>query len=101
MYKLTYKGEVIAESDQTVEIEGNQYFPPDSVRAELKDSPTEYTCPWKGEAQYHHVIVNGETLDDAAWSYPNPKEGSVERVGQDFAGYIAFYIRNGVELEQA
>ncbi|HSH31395.1 MAG TPA: DUF427 domain-containing protein [Candidatus Saccharimonadales bacterium] len=90
--KATWDNQVIAESDQTIVIEGNQYFPPASVKQEfLSASPNHTTCPWKGEASYYSITVDGQTNPDAAWYYPTPKEGSVERVGQDFSNYVAFW----------
>ncbi|MFZ0880698.1 MAG: DUF427 domain-containing protein, partial [Candidatus Acidiferrales bacterium] len=74
MAKAIWKGAVIAESDRCVTVEGNLYFPPESVRAEyLKPSQTHTICPWKGTASYHDVVVNGERNPDAAWYYPEPK----------------------------
>ena len=72
-------------------IEGNVYFPPGSVApGVLRDSPTPYTCPWKGVAQYHDVVVEERVLKDAAWSYPHLTQFAAERVGKDFSGYVAF-----------
>lgn len=85
---------VIAEADQgdLVRIEGNWYFPPQSVSQEfLHDSDTPYTCPWKGEAQYYDVKVDNQVLADRAWAYPTPYATAIDRVGQDFSGYIAFW----------
>ncbi|MEV0186774.1 DUF427 domain-containing protein [Streptomyces sp. NPDC050625] len=83
-----------ASSDAVVRIEGNTYFPPDSVTADaLRDSPTPYTCPWKGKAQYHDVVAGATVLRDGAWSYPDIKESAVTRVGRDFSGYVAFDAR--------
>jgi uncharacterized protein (DUF427 family) len=74
-----------------ISIEGNYYFPPSSISdGVLSDSPTPYTCYWKGVAQYHHVSVHGSTYHDAAWSYPDPYPASFERVGKDYSGYVAF-----------
>ena len=87
---------VVAEAanEAVVSIEGNAYFPPDSVVAGvLRNSPTAYTCPWKGRAQYHDVVVDGTVLRDGAWSYPDIKESAVARVGRDFSGYVAFDVR--------
>ncbi|MCX4419286.1 DUF427 domain-containing protein [Streptomyces mirabilis] len=87
---------VVAEaaSEAVVSIEGNIYFPPDSIAAgALRDSPTPYTCPWKGRAQYHDVVVGKMALRDGAWSYPNIKESAATRVGRDFSGYVAFDVR--------
>lgn len=87
---------VVAEaaSEAVVTIEGNVYFPPDSVApGTLRDSPTPYTCPWKGRAQYHDVVVGEMALRDGAWSYPNINESAATRVGRDFSGYVAFDVR--------
>jgi uncharacterized protein (DUF427 family) len=84
---------VVAEaaSEAVVSIEGNAYFPPDSVAVgALRNSPTPYICPWKGRAQYHDVVVGETVLRDGAWSYPNIKESAATRVGRDFSGYVAF-----------
>ena len=95
--KATWNGQVIAETDDTIEIEGNQYFPPTSV---IQDSleKTDYTttCIWKGEAHYYDVVVDGKRNSNAAWYYPAPKEGSIDRVGKDFTNYVAFW--NGVTV---
>lgn len=85
---------VIAEAprEDLISIEGNWYFPPASVRAEyLAESPTPYTCPWKGECQYYTVTVGDRALSDRAWSYPHPYPSGIERVGRDFSGYVAFW----------
>ncbi|WCD94220.1 DUF427 domain-containing protein [Streptomyces sp. HUAS 31] len=90
---------VVAEaaSDAVVRIEGNTYFPLDSVTVDaLRDSPTPYTCPWKGRAQYHDVVAGETVLRDGAWSYPNIKGSAVTRVGRDFSGYVAFDAREVV-----
>ena len=97
MPKAIWNGQTLAESDETIRIEGNQYFPPSSVKKEfLKPSDMHTTCPWKGEASYYDVVVDGETNKDAAWYYPLPKDGSIDRVGADFRNYIAFW--HGVEV---
>lgn len=96
--KAMWNGKTIAESDQTIEIEGNQYFPPDSIKEEyFEQSNTHTTCPWKGLASYYHVVVDDKRNEDAAWYYPIPKEGSIEKVGKDFTRYVAFW--NGVTVE--
>ena len=85
---------VIAEApeDELISIEGNWYFPPSSVKAGLlTESPTPYTCPWKGECQYFSVKDGDALLQDRAWSYPNPLPSSFERVGQDYSNYVAFW----------
>jgi uncharacterized protein (DUF427 family) len=87
---------VVAEAanEAVVRIEGNVYFPPDSVTAgALRNSPTPYTCPWKGRAQYHDIVVGESVLRDGAWSYPEIKESATARVGRDFSGYVAFDAR--------
>jgi uncharacterized protein (DUF427 family) len=86
-------GTVVAEASEPelISIEGNYYFPPSSISADvLSDSPTPYTCPWKGVCQYHDVSVAGSTHHDAAWSYPHPYPTSFDRVGKDYSGYVAF-----------
>jgi len=90
--KATWDGEVIAESDETIVIEGNHYFPPDAVKKELltaSDSHT--TCPWKGIASYYNIVVKDKVNKDAAWFYPEPKVAAKE-----IAGYVAFW--KGVEI---
>lgn len=90
--KATWNGTVIAESDETVVVEGNHYFPPDAVRREhLADSSKHSTCPWKGEASYYDVVVDGETNPDAAWYYPAPKDAAAE-----IKDHVAFW--RGVEV---
>jgi len=87
-------GTVVAEApkDDLITIEGNYYFPPESVTTELLvESPTEYTCPWKGEAQYYSVKDGDQALQDRAWSYPTPYPASFDRVGKDYSGYVAFW----------
>jgi uncharacterized protein (DUF427 family) len=84
---------VVADAPESdlISIEGNYYFPPSSISVDmLSDSPTPYTCPWKGVAQYHDISVDGSTHHDAAWSYPDPYPASFDRVGKDYSGYIAF-----------
>jgi uncharacterized protein (DUF427 family) len=72
-------------------IEGNWYFPPDAVTSQaLSASDTPYTCPWKGRAQYFHVLTADGAHPDAAWSYPQPRASAIGRVGRDFSGYVAF-----------
>lgn len=90
--KAVWENQTIAESDETVVIEGNHYFPPDSVKREyLEDSDHTSICPWKGNASYYHVVVDGKRNENAAWYYSVPKKGSVERVGHDFTNYVAFW----------
>lgn len=94
MPKAEYQGTVLAESDDTVVIEGNHYFPRDSVHMELfTDSPTPYTCPWKGKAAYFNLSADGTELKDAAWSYPEPKDAAKE-----IAGHLAFDRSKGISV---
>ena len=91
--RATIDGTVIAEAPESdlVRIEGNWYFPPAAVtEGALTASPTAYTCPWKGPAQYFDVVTSAGTRKDGAWSYPELLPSAVERVGRDFAGYVAF-----------
>ena len=97
MTKAVWNGQVLAESDETIRIEGNHYFPPESVKMDLlAPSETHTVCPWKGEASYYNVVVDGDVNEDAAWYYPVPMEGSIKRVGKDFTNYVAFW--HGVEV---
>ncbi|HEY4160967.1 MAG TPA: DUF427 domain-containing protein [Candidatus Saccharimonadales bacterium] len=92
--KAIWKGQVIAEADkdELIYIEQNWYFPPDKVKKEfLRESPTPYTCPWKGVCQYFDVGQGDDWSGDNAWSYPTPKPSAIERVHKDFAGYVAFW----------
>ena len=93
MARAMWNGAVIAESDDCVVIEGNQYFPPDSVKRQyLHPSETHSLCPWKGTASYYDVVVGGRTNKDAAWFYPRPKDAA-----KQIANYIAFW--HGVSVE--
>jgi uncharacterized protein (DUF427 family) len=92
MPKATWNGAVLAESSETIEIEGNQYFPPESVNSQyLEDSTMHSTCPWKGEASYYHVVVNSEKNPDAAWYYPSPKDAAAQ-----IKNYVAFW--KGIQI---
>lgn len=85
--KAIWNGAVLAESERTVVVEGNHYFPPDSVHREyFKPSDTHTVCGWKGIASYYTLEVGGERNTDAAWYYPEPKEPAKE-----IAGYVAFW----------
>ncbi len=85
---------VIAESDATVQLEGNSYFPADSVNnGYLKSSQHQTVCPWKGTASYYDIVVDGETNKDAAWYYPEPKDAAKE-----IKGMVAFW--KGVEITE-
>ncbi|MCH8049152.1 DUF427 domain-containing protein [Patescibacteria group bacterium] len=92
--KAIWNNQVIAESDETIIIEDNHYFPPDSVKMEyLKKSGNTYQCHWKGHADYYDVTVEGEVSKDGAWIYPEPTEAAKE-----IAGYYAFW--HGVEVTE-
>lgn len=85
--RATWNDTVIAESDQTILIEGNHYFPADSVNAALvAKSDQTSVCPWKGTASYYDVVVDGQTNAGAAWYYPAPKDAAKE-----ITGYVAFW----------
>ena len=92
--KATWNGAVLAESDNTVVVEGNHYFPPDAIDKQyFQSSDTRTTCPWKGQASYYNVVVNGATNKDAAWYYPETKSEA-----NNIKGYLAFW--RGVKVEQ-
>lgn len=91
--KAVWNGIVIAESDKTEIVEGNHYFPPETIRREFfSESATHTTCPWKGIASYYNVVVNGQENRDAAWYYPTPKPAASQ-----ISGYVAFW--KGVKIE--
>jgi uncharacterized protein (DUF427 family) len=93
MAKAIWNGAVLAESDNCEMVEGNHYFPPDSINKQyFKESNTHTTCFWKGVASYYTIEVNGEENKDAAWYYPNPKEKA-----QNLQNYVAFW--RGVKIE--
>ena len=84
--KAILNNEVLANSDETILIEGNHYFPIESVKTEyLKASDTKTICPWKGLASYYNVVINNEIYIDGAWCYPEPKEGA-----KQIQDYVAF-----------
>ena len=90
--KALWNGQVVAESDATIVIEGNHYFPPDTIKREFfSESDLTSTCHWKGEANYYSLTVGGEEKKDAAWYYPEPKDAAKE-----IKGYVAFW--GGVEV---
>ncbi|NEO75233.1 DUF427 domain-containing protein [Moorena sp. SIO4G3] len=92
MPKAIWNGALLAESDECVVVEGNQYFPPDSINKQyFKESTTHTTCYWKGEASYY-TILDGKENKDAAWYYPSTKEKA-----KPIEGYLAF--RGGVRVE--
>jgi len=92
--KAIFNGQVVAESDDTVVVEGNHYFPADSLHEEFfTDSDMNSVCHWKGTASYKSLVVNGEENKNAAWYYPEPKEEAKE-----IKGRFAFW--KGVEVVQ-
>ena len=93
MARAMWNGTVIAESNQTETVEGNVYFPPDSVnRGYLRESATHTQCPWKGTASYYDVVVHGQVNRDAAWYYPKPKDAA-----RQITDHVAFW--HGVTVE--
>ena len=93
MPRAVWKGRVLAESDRTVVVEGNHYFPPDSLdRSLLKPSDHTTVCGWKGTAGYFHVEVDGERNANAAWFYADPK-----RAAEEIRDHVAFW--KGVVVE--
>jgi uncharacterized protein (DUF427 family) len=91
--KATWNGAILAESDRTMFVEGNHYFPPDAVKREfLQSSDTHTICGWKGEASYLAIAVEGKTNPDAAWFYPSPKPAAAQ-----IKDYVAFW--RGVKIE--
>ena len=90
--KAIWNGAVLAESDETIVVEGNHYIPLNSINREyFKESDTHTICPWKGLASYYDIVVDGEINKDAAWYYPSPKDAA-----KHIAGYVAFW--KGVEV---
>ncbi len=93
MPKAVWNGAVLAESDQCVVVEGNQYFPPDSIKGEyFQESNTHTTCGWKGVASYYDIVVEGQVNKDAAWYYPETKSAA-----KNIEGYIGFW--KGVKVK--
>lgn len=94
MPKAVWNGQVVAESDKTVVVEGNHYFPPDSINLDfLRDSEEHTRCPWKGVASYYDVVVDGEVSRGGAWFYPDPS-----RAAKEIKDHVAFW--RGVRVEQ-
>lgn len=91
--KATWNNATLAESDKTIVIEGNHYFPPDAIKEDHFQPSEKHTiCPWKGEASYYNVVVDGQVNKDAAWYYPEPKDAAAE-----IKNYVAFW--RGVRVE--
>ena len=92
--KAIWNGQVLAESDNTVFVEGNHYFPADSLNTEyLQPTETHTVCGWKGTASYYNVVVNGKTNGDAAWYYPNAKDEA-----KNIENYVAFW--KGIDVTE-
>ena len=92
--KATWNGTTLAESEETVVVENNHYFPADSIHGQyFTDSDTHTTCPWKGEASYKTIEVDGERNPDAAWFYPEPKDAAA-----NIKDHFAFW--KGVTVEE-
>lgn len=90
--RAVWNDTVVAESDDTVVVEGNHYFPPEAIHCEFfKESDTHTVCPWKGTASYYTLDVNGEQNPDAAWYYPDTKDAA-----NNIRGHIAFW--KGVQV---
>lgn len=93
MARAHINGTVIAESDTTVVVEGNHYFPAESIKREFFSETDHSTgCPWKGTASYYSVTIDGETLDNVAWYYPEPLDAAAE-----IKNHVAFYPAVTVE----
>ncbi len=92
MPKAIWNNKILAESDNTEIVEGNHYFPADSIKQEFfTGSDTRSTCPWKGEASYYNIVVDGKTNSDAGWYYPNPKPAA-----ENIKNFVAFW--KGIEV---
>ena len=92
MATATWQGEVIAESDETIVVEGNHYFPQESIRQQyFQPSDNTTVCGWKGVANYYDIVVEGQTNEGAAWYYADPKPEA-----ENIKGYVAFW--KGVEV---
>ena len=92
--KAIWKDTVLADSDSTIIVEGNHYFPPDSVNMEyFKPSDKHTTCHWKGIASYYDVSVEGKVNESAAWYYPDASDAA-----KNIKGYVAFW--NGIKVER-
>lgn len=90
--KAIWSGQIIAESDATIIVEGNHYFPPDAIKREyFESSSTRTYCGWKGECSYYTLAVGEKKNPDAAWYYPEPMEAA-----KKIAGYVAFW--KGVQV---
>jgi uncharacterized protein (DUF427 family) len=92
MTKAIWNGAVLAESDHVETVEGNAYFPPDSIKREyFRETDAHTVCPWKGVASYYDLVVNRSVNKEAAWYYPQPKAAA-----NKITGYVTFW--KGVEV---
>jgi uncharacterized protein (DUF427 family) len=95
MARAVWNNAILAESDETLVVEGNHYFPPDSVRREyLRESDLHTVCGWKGTASYYDVVVEGRVNEGAAWFYPQPMPAAA-----NIANYVAFW--KGVDVQSS
>lgn len=93
MARATWQGQVLAESEHTIVVEGNHYFPPESIRVEhFRPSDHHSVCVWKGRASYYDIVVDGQTNENAAWFYPDPSQ-----LAGRIKDYVAFW--KGVQIE--
>jgi len=94
MAKAIWQGQVIADSNDFEMVEGNVYFPAGSIKAEFFEASEHHSvCPWKGTASYHHVVVDGDRNENAAWFYPEPKEAAA-----NIKDHVAFW--KGITVER-
>jgi uncharacterized protein (DUF427 family) len=94
MARAIWNGRVIAESNEIIELEGHSYFPEASLKREyFRSSTTTSTCPWKGQARYMSLVIDGQDNQDAAWYYPDPKPAA-----RKIKGYVAFW--RGVDVDK-
>ena len=96
MPQAVFNGTVIAESDETVVVEGNHYFPPESIKTEFFSETPGYqtSCPWKGMASYYDVKVDGESAQGVAWTYKDPSSAAA-----NIKDYVAFYPKVSIESD--
>ena len=96
MAKATWDGIILAESDKYEMVEGNVYFPRESVKMDyLQDSGTDYECPWKGHSDYFNILIDDKVNTDAAWSYTDPKPAAM-----NIKDHVAFETSKGITVEK-
>ena len=97
MAKAIWNDVVLAESDTFETVEGNVYFPPESVQWDyLKPGDRQYTCPWKGKASYYDIVVGDKVKKNAAWNYPEPKEAAKQI--KEYVAFEAGFSGSGVKV---